>query len=71
MSWYTENGNEKQYVLSTRVRFARNIADYPFASRLDQTSANEIIMKVKNVLSDYEMIDFSAIEPAAARSYVE
>lgn len=45
MSWYTENGNEKQYVLSTRVRFARNIADYPFASRLDQTSANEIIMK--------------------------
>lgn len=58
-------------VLSSRIRFARNIKDYPFASKLDVTSANEIIDKVGNVLEDYVKTDFSDIAPMTAQCYVE
>ena len=50
MAWYDEKGKEDDVVLSSRIRFARNIADYPFDSRLDPTSANEIIEKVGKAL---------------------
>ena len=43
MSWYNTKGKENDVVLSSRIRFARNIADYPFDSKLDETSCNEII----------------------------
>ena len=35
MSWYHIPGNEQDVAISTRVRFARNIREYPFPSRLD------------------------------------
>ena len=71
MEGYVEKNNQVQHVISTRVRFARNIADYPFASRMDQTSAREIIEKVQSVLPAYEYIDFHTLDPIRARSYVE
>lgn len=72
MAWYNTKGKENDFVVSSRIRFARNIADYPFAGRLDNTSANEIINKVRTVLGDdYKYINFADIAPAAAASYVE
>lgn len=74
MSWYNTNGAENDVAISTRIRFARNIADYPFASRLDKTSAHEIIDKVCGVLSEgdgWRKIDFDGISDAEAQSYVE
>lgn len=66
-------GTENDVVISSRVRFARNIADYPFASRLDPTSASEIIEKVTGIFSGegYKTEDFTKISPAVAASYVE
>ena len=32
--WYVENGTEGDIVISTRVRLARNLEDYPFPCRL-------------------------------------
>lgn len=58
-------------VLSSRIRFARNIKDYPFATKLDETSCKEIIEKVESVLSDFKKTDFTDIDPATAQSYVE
>ncbi len=58
-------------VLSTRIRFARNIKDYPFASRLDETSCREIIEKVEGVLPDFKKTDFTHIDPVLAQGYVE
>lgn len=73
MSWYNTNGKENDVVISSRVRFARNIADYPFASKLDETSAKEIIEKVSGVFSgsQYKLIDFAKLSPVEIRSYVE
>ena len=36
MAWYTESGEMLDDVISTRVRFARNLSEYPFPARLDE-----------------------------------
>ncbi len=72
MAWYKETGAENDVVISSRIRLARNIADYPFAGKLDKTSASEIIEKVKNIFGgDLEYIDFTKISLPAAASYAE
>ena len=43
MAWYNTVATNSDTVISTRVRLARNITGYPFASRLDATKAGEII----------------------------
>lgn len=72
MAWYNTRGAQNDVAVSSRIRFARNMAEYPFAGRMDPTSANEIIEKVRIVLSDgYKYINFADIAPAEAASYVE
>lgn len=71
MAWYNEKGINDSIVLATRVRLARNLADYPFSSRLTSAGATEIIDKVKSALPEYGSVNFSAISAAEARSYVE
>ena len=48
MAWYNTIGQATDTVISSRVRLARNINGYPFASRLDANAANEIIEKVSD-----------------------
>ena len=62
MAWYNDIGKENDVVVSSRIRFARNIADYPFESKMDDTSAKEIIEKVTKALgTDFESIDLSEL----------
>lgn len=64
--------NDIDVVLSSRIRFALNIKDYPFTSRLDDTSACEIIEKVGKALPDgFTKTDFTDIDPISAESYAE
>ncbi|MBR4881806.1 MAG: ATP--guanido phosphotransferase [Clostridia bacterium] len=58
-------------VLSSRIRFARNIKDYPFAANIDEQSCREIIEKVEAVLGDFHKTDFTDIDPVTAQTYVE
>lgn len=73
MSWFNEKGAEEDIVLSSRIRFARNIKDYPFASRMDETSAREIAEKTTSALNGlgYDAIDFEKLSPVEARAYME
>ncbi len=73
MTWYNDIGKECDTVLSSRIRFARNLSEYPFGSRLSSEKANEIIDKVAPILeiSGFEKIDFTKISATEARSYVE
>ena len=50
MAWYNTVGKSSDTVISSRVRLARNISGYPFASKLDAAGANEIIEKVGTTL---------------------
>ena len=43
MAWYNEMGNESDTVLSSRIRFARNLSGYPFDGKLTEADAKEII----------------------------
>ncbi len=73
MAWYHTTGQAADTVISSRIRLARNIKGYPFASRLDANGANEIIEKTAAPLeaSGFRKIHFSDISPIMATSYVE
>ena len=73
MAWYNTTGPLSDTVISSRVRLARNIKGYPFPSRLDANSANEIIEKISAPLegAGFRRINFSDISPVMATSYVE
>lgn len=49
--WYQSKSNN-DVVLSTRIRFARNIADYPFPCRLETSGREKICNTVRDALSD-------------------
>jgi len=73
MTWYNNTGKEHETVLSSRVRFARNLSEYPFGSRLSSEKADEIINKVAPILENggFEKIDFTKLSRTEALSYVE
>lgn len=73
MAWYEIPGNEQDTVISTRVRFARNLSDYPFPARLDASRAREVISKVGAVLEQngFTKTDFADVSRAMAYSLVE
>lgn len=74
MYWYDDNNADRDVIVSSRVRLARNFQDYPFEPRLDKTGAAEIVEKVKNAFEgcgDYTFSDFSAIDENKKYSMVE
>lgn len=73
MAWYNTVGKDADTVISSRIRLARNINGYPFASKLDASGANEIIEKVSAPLetAGFRKINFSDLSPVMATSYVE
>ncbi len=67
-------GNENDVFVSTRVRLARNIEDYPFGKRLSKTGAEEITEKVKSVFENekgYSYTDIYALAENARKSLAE
>lgn len=47
MSWYLENGKESDIIISSRIRFARNIKEFPFKIKMTQEDKNKLLEKVK------------------------
>ena len=43
MSWYFENGSESDVVVSTRIRFARNINGYKYTSTASEDELKNIL----------------------------
>ncbi len=51
--WYVENGEQGDIVISTRVRLARNLEDYPFPCRLTVKGKEKVCEEIKDaILSD-------------------
>jgi len=74
MSGYGITGPQKDVYLSSRVRLARNIVDYPYGSALDKTGAAEIAQRVKGALcesGEYSWTDFSALAENEKLALVE
>ena len=68
MNWYKNKGTEGDVVLSTRVRLARNLSEYPFPARLDESQKKAIGNTVKNVLADNGNFDLNFIDMSALSS---
>ncbi len=61
--WYKDLGPDGDIVLSTRIRLARNIKDYPFPHRLDEESKKELNFKIRDiVLANNENMSFIEME---------
>lgn len=48
MKWYIAPGPEGDVVISSRIRLARNLKDYPFPSKLSEPQSKEVLEKCKN-----------------------
>jgi protein arginine kinase len=53
--WLRGTGPESDVVLSTRIRLARNLADYPFTGRGTTAQKGEIVARVKDALARAEL----------------
>ncbi|MBR6559161.1 MAG: ATP--guanido phosphotransferase [Clostridia bacterium] len=72
MKWYEMQGKNKDVVISSRVRLARNIEGYPFPTRLDEKGAQEIISKVREAFgNEYTYTDLTALSPLEIKGYIE
>jgi protein arginine kinase len=66
-------------VISTRIRLARNLKDFPFPCRLSEQGSQKVIEKVKNALknsnspiaSEFSFIKMEALTPQQSVSLVE
>lgn len=65
--WYRDFGPEGDVVLSTRIRFARNIKEYPFPFKLDNEKKKELNYRIRDaVLSNNENMSFIEMESVPA-----
>lgn len=73
MAWYQVKGNNEDTVVSSRIRFARNLQGYPFAEGLSAEKATEIISRIEQALDglDFVKTDMNALSPTAARALAE
>ncbi len=60
--WYIESGEQGDIVLSTRIRLARNIDEYPFPNKLTAAGKKEVCEKVRDILLSQKSWDFSYTE---------
>ncbi len=74
--WYIEKGAEGDVVLSTRIRLARNIDEFPFPSKLDRIGKSKVCALVRDALlscdnSGFAYIDMNTLTPSQAVSLAE
>ncbi len=50
MKWYENTDNKNDVVVSSRVRFARNLSEFSFPSRLDETSSKRVALCIRQAL---------------------
>jgi len=63
--------NERDVVLSTRVRLARNLADMPFVGRLNEQGKRIVCEGVKNVLPELMFVEMEQLPRMQAASLAE
>lgn len=77
--WYCENGPESDIVVSSRVRLARNLDDYPFPSRMNKEQQTNLLNRVKDAftgaessfLQKFVFVDIPGLSPIDRHSIVE
>ncbi len=55
--WYLQAGTDQDVAVSTRIRLARNLANFPFPSRLDESESERILSIVIDAFNHLENAD--------------
>lgn len=72
--WYLGEGEQSDVVISTRIRLARNLKQYPFPARLDTKSrlaVNEVIRKAIPAAAKLQYIEMKTLTQAQIVSLAE
>lgn len=70
--WYRQSGNEGDVIVSTRIRLARNLSEYPFPAGMTAQQKHEVCERVKAALGDgFEYLDMHNMLPRDAQALVE
>jgi len=76
--WYEKEGEAASLVVSSRIRLARNLADYPFPAHLSEEQAKEINQKVYEALqkvsfgeNTLHLLKMEELTPVQRQSLVE
>lgn len=56
--WYIGAGEQNDIVISTRIRLARNVEEYPFPCKLDTKLRTKLNIKIADALKDKEKLRF-------------
>ncbi|MDR1927673.1 MAG: protein arginine kinase [Oscillospiraceae bacterium] len=73
--WYETMGNEGDVAFSTRVRLARNLAQFPFPARLDEAGRRRVTAQaqtaLQELLPELRFIDMAQLPRTQALSLAE
>lgn len=68
MKWYCDKSASEGVVLSSRVRLARNLADYPFPQKCDTRTRKVVAEKVKETFEKYGNERYTYLDMASLSS---
>jgi len=73
MYWYEKEGGGTSTVLSTRVRFARNLEKTPFPRTLSEEGRSEVFCRVQKAYEKKDMlvVPFDTASPVLKEAYVQ
>lgn len=73
MAWYNTQGKDLDTVISSRIRFARNLSNYRFSSTISDEDAKKVINEVSEAIADkgFLEINFDSLSAVEKKSYVE
>lgn len=74
--WYIGGGDKNEVVISTRIRLARNLEEFPFPAKLDAQSKSQVNALVRDALlgccdEDLSYIEMESLSRAQAVSLAE
>jgi protein arginine kinase len=49
LNWYLQNGKDSDVVISSRIRFARNLCEFPFMTKADKSAKQKVAKKIKEI----------------------
>jgi protein arginine kinase len=49
LNWYLQSGKDSDVVVSSRIRFARNLSEFPFEKKADKNAKQKIEEKIKEI----------------------
>ena len=75
INWYLQNGKDSDVVISSRIRLARNLADFPFKEKAKTKDLEQVLKTIKEITPsigyNIKYIDLKNIDDVTKISLIE